>query len=73
MIINKITKNEKTFLATPMIIAKYAPKCLKTLKNNMNFKSINKLDNEINSLDGGPPVSHRIEVMIGNEYDPTPV
>ena len=53
MIMNKIIKNEKTFLATPIIIAKYAPKYLKTLKNNMNFKSNIKLDKEMNQRGGG--------------------
>ena len=71
MIINKITKNEKIFLATPIIIAKYFPKYLKTLKNNANFKSNIKLDNEINSLGGGDPsINHNIEVIIGNKYAP---
>ena len=47
MTINIIIKNQKTFLATPIIMAKYAPKCLKTLKNNINLKSNNKFDAEI--------------------------
>ena len=73
MIMNKIIKNEKTFLATPIIIAKYVPKDLKTLKNNANFKSNIKLVNEINSLGGNPSINHNIEVIIGNEYAPSSI
>ena len=54
MIINNIIKNEKTFLATPKMIAKYLPKYVSALKNSINFKSNNKLDNEINSVAGEP-------------------
>ena len=46
MIIIIIIKNQKTFLATPIIMAKYAPNFLKTLKNNINLKSNNKFDAE---------------------------
>ena len=49
---NRIIKNEKTFLATPKMIAKYLPKYVNALKNSINFRSNNKLDNETNSIGG---------------------
>ena len=52
MIINNIIKNEKTFLATPKMIAKYLPKYVNALKNKINFRSNNKFDTETNSIAG---------------------
>src|ERR1051325_7363845 len=44
---NKTTKNGKTSLATPIIIAKYLPYDENTRKNNNNLKFNNIMENAI--------------------------
>ena len=70
---NKTTKNGKTSLATPIIIAKYFPNDLNTRKNNKNLKFNNKL--AIAVIQGGrlPLISQYIDVIIGKEYAPTSI
>ena len=48
---NKTTKNGKTFLATPIIIAKYFPNDWNTRKNNKNLKFNNKLEIAVIQMD----------------------
>ncbi len=54
---NKITKNEKTFWATPIIMTKYIPYNWNTRKNNKNLKYNNKLEIAVMKRNGFPLIN----------------
>ena len=70
---NKTTKNGKTSAATPIIIAKYFPYDLNTLKNNKSLKFTNIIENAVIGRDAFLLISQYIDVIIGKKYAPTSI
>ena len=71
---NKTTKNGKTSLLTPIIMAKYFPYYYwNTWKNIKNLKFNNKIEIAVISGDCFLLISQYTDVMIGKEYAPTSI
>ena len=70
---NKSTKNGKTSLATPIIMAKYFPYDGNTWKNIKNLKFNNTIVIDEIWINDSPPTSQYIDVIIGKIYAPTSI
>ena len=70
---NKTTKNGKSSVATPIIMAKYFPYDGNTRKNNKNLKFTNITENAVRVWDGSSLTSKYIDVAMGKVYAPTSI